>query len=88
MIAIRTGQSTQKETIKWFLFHSTVEHTTGIISINISLIPLLSKVFKMFQLHLFYYKHNEEEKKVESIFIMCINCDRSTGLLLKVKTVK
>ena len=42
----------------------------------------------MFQMRLFYYKHNEEEKQVEYIFIMCSNCDRSTGLPLKVKTVK
>ena len=42
----------------------------------------------MFQMRLFYYKHTEEEKKVDYIAIKCRNCDRSTGLLLKVKTIK
>ena len=65
-----------------------MEHTAGIIETYISLIPVSIKVFEMFQMRLFYYKHNKEEKKVESIFIKCINCDRSTGLLISVKTVK
>ena len=42
----------------------------------------------MFQMRLFQYKHDEEDKKVEYIFIKCSTCDRSTDLLLKVKTVK
>ena len=42
----------------------------------------------MFQMHLFQYKHNEDDKKVESIAIKCSNYDGSTGLILKVKTVK
>ena len=42
----------------------------------------------MFQMNLFQYKHNKEEKKVEYIFIKCSNWDRINGLLLKVKTVK
>ena len=55
---------------------------------DISLIPLLLKVFAMFQMGLFQYKHNEEEKKLDYIFINCSNCDRSNGLLLKVKQLK
>ena len=39
-------------------------------------------------MRLFYYKHNEEENFVESIYIKCRSCDRKTGLFLKVKTVK
>ena len=65
-----------------------MEHTADIIETDISLIPLLLKVFAMFQMHLFQYKHNEEDKKVESIAIKCSNYDGSTGLILKVKTVK
>ena len=42
----------------------------------------------MFQASLFWYKHIEGEKKVEYIFIKCSHCDRSTGLILEVKTVK
>ena len=42
----------------------------------------------MFQMHLFYYKHNEEDNVVEAIFIKCSNCDRSTGLFLKDKTAE
>ena len=42
----------------------------------------------MFQMRLFYYKQNEKEKNVSSVFIKCSNFDRSNGLLLKVKTVK
>ena len=41
----------------------------------------------MFQMHLFKYQHNEEETKLEYVFIKCSNCDRITCLFLKVKTV-
>ena len=77
-----------KEKNQWFPFHSILKHTAGIIKTDKSLITLILKDFAMFQMSLFEYKHNEEEKKVESIFIKCSNCDRITGLLLKVKTVK
>ena len=33
----------------------------------------------MFQVRLFKYKHNEEDKKMESKFIKCSNCDRKSG---------
>ena len=42
----------------------------------------------MFQMLLFYYKHNEEDNVLKSIAIKCSNCDRSTGLFLKDKTVE
>ena len=35
---------------------------------------------------LFYYKYNEEDNVVETIYIKCSNCRRSTGLYLKDKT--
>ena len=65
-----------------------MEHTAGIIETDISLIPLLLKFFAIFQMRLFYSKRNEEEKKLESLFNKCSNNDRSTSLLLNVKTVK
>ena len=42
-----------KETIQWFPFHSIVEHTEAITKTDISIIPLLLKVFEMFQMRLF-----------------------------------
>ena len=65
-----------------------MDHTVGIIETDISIIPLILKVFAIFQIFLFVYKHNEEGKKAESTAIKCRNCDRGAGLLLKVKTVK
>ena len=65
-----------------------MEHAASIIETDISIIPFLSKVFAIFQMRLFNYKHNEEDKKVESIFSNCSNCDRSTGLPLKIERVK
>ena len=81
-------ENQHKRKIQWFPFHSIVENTAGIIETDKSLIPLLLKVFAIFQMPLFYYKHNEEENVVEAKAIKCINCDRSTGLFLKVKTFK
>ena len=77
-----------KETIQWFPFCSIAENTEGIIETYISLIPSLLKIFAMFQIRLFHFKHNDEENVVQTIAIKCINCDRITGLFLKVKTVK
>ena len=42
-----------KEKNQCFPFHFIVEHTAGIIEKDISLIPLLLKVFEMFQMRLF-----------------------------------
>ena len=69
-----------KETIQWFPFQSIVDHTEGIIETYISLIPSLLKGFAMYQMPLFYYKHNKEDNVVEAIAIKCSNCDISTGL--------
>ena len=65
-----------------------MDNTAYIIETYVVLITLLLKVFAMFQMRLFYYKHNEEDKKVNYIATKCINFDRSTGLLLKVKQSK
>ena len=42
-----------KETIQWFPFRSIVEHNAGIIETDISIIPLIIKVFAMFLMRLF-----------------------------------
>ena len=65
-----------------------MEHTASIIETDISSIPSLLKVFAMFQVCLFYDKHNEEDNVVEDIAIKCIHFHRITGLFLKDKTVK
>ena len=57
-----------------------MDHTAGSIETDISLITSLLKVFAMFQMRLFNYKHNEEENFAEATVIKCSNCDRSTGL--------
>ena len=41
----------------------------------------------MFNLRLFYYKHNEEGNVVDSIDIRCINCNKYTGLHIKNTTI-
>ena len=45
--------------------------TENILEPDKSLIPSLLKVFVMFQLRIFYDKHNEEENFVEAIAINC-----------------
>ena len=42
----------------------------------------------MFQLHIFYDKHNESENVVEAIAIKCINCNKDTSLYLKDTTIE
>ena len=82
-----TDQSASKKQFSGFLF------TPWWIIIQVSLKKNIAntfiiKVFAIFEMRLFLYKHNKEEKKVESKAIKFGNCDRSTGLLLNVKTVK
>ena len=60
-----------------------MDHTANILKPNQGLIPSLLKVFSMFQLRLFYDKHNEERYFVDEIAIRCINCNKETGLYLK-----
>ena len=60
-----------KEIIQWFPFHAIVEHNACIIVTDISLIPLLLKVFEMFQMRLFYYKIMKRRKKW-SLYLLCV----------------
>ena len=52
-------------------FLSIMYPTENILEPDKSLIPSLLKVFVMFQLRIFYDKHNEEENFVEDIAINC-----------------
>ena len=74
--------------IQWFPLLYIMGNAASIIGTDISLIPSLLKVFAMFQMCLFYYKHNEEWSVIEAIAINYSNCDIRTGLFLKVNTVK
>ena len=74
--------------IQLFHFLSIMEHTAGIIEAYISLMTSLLKVFVMFHMRLFYDKHNEEENVLDPIALKCSNCNRSTGLFLKDKTIQ
>ena len=76
-----------KDTIQWFTFITIIEHTANILDPNKWLIPSLLKVFSMFQLSLFYDKHNQEENVVDAIAIRCINCNKYTGLMIKNTTI-
>ena len=42
----------------------------------------------MFQMHLFFHEHNEEEHVVNAIAIQCINCHRKNGLHIMVYFIK
>ena len=77
-----------KETIQWFPFLSIMDHTSHILEPNISLIPLLLKVFEMFQLLIFYDKKYGKENIFEAIDIKFINCNKETGLYLKDITIE
>ena len=50
-----------KETIRWFPFISTMENNENILEPNKALIPLLLKVFAMFQLRIFYDKNTRKK---------------------------
>ena len=47
-----------KDTMQWFTFLTIMEHTANILNPNKGLINSLLKVFDMFQLRLFYDKHD------------------------------
>ena len=60
-----------------------MEHTAHILKPNKGLIPSLLEVFAIFQLSLFYDRHNEEGTVVGAIAIRCVDCNKETGLYLK-----
>ena len=77
-----------KDTINWFTFLTIIENNANIRKPNKGLTPSLLKVFAMFQLRLFYDKHNEEENVVEAIAIRCRHCNKDTGLFIKIQQFK
>ena len=42
----------------------------------------------MFQLHIFYYKHNEEGNIVVDVAINCSYCNKETGINFKNTTIE
>ena len=48
--------TTIKDTIQWFTFLTIMEHTANILNPNKGIIPSLSKVSKIFGLHLIDYR--------------------------------
>ena len=60
-----------------------MDHTANILEPNESLIPSLLNLFSMFQLRIFYYKHNKEENALGDIASKCRNCNKENGLYLK-----
>ena len=52
-----------------------MEHTANIINPNKGIIPLLLKIFSMFELRLIY-----DRDKLEAIAIRCINSKKGIGL--------
>ena len=81
-------QTSIKDKIQWHPFLTIIEHTANILEPNKGLISSLLNVFAMFQLHLFYDKHNEEDNLVDAIAIICINCNKDTGLHIKTQQLK
>ena len=77
-----------KEMIQWLPFITFIEHTENILKPNKGLIPSLLKEFSMFQLSLFYDKHNVEWKVVDAIAIRCNNCNKETGLHIMDTTIE
>ena len=74
--------------IQWFPFLAIVEHTAHTLKPNKGLIPSLLKVFAIFQLNLFYDRHNEEGNVVGARDIRCTDCNKETGLYLKDTTIE
>ena len=77
-----------KYRIQWFPFLTVIEHTSNILEPNKWLIPSLLNSFSMFQLRIFYDKHNEEENIVDSIVIKCSHYNKGTGLHIKNTTIE
>ena len=73
--------NTIKDTIQWYPFLTIMEHTANILKPKQGLLNSLLKVFAMFELRLI-----NARDKLEAIDIMCINCKKATGLLLRTST--
>ena len=62
-----------------------MDHTADKINTQITLLPLLFKLFKILNICLWYDNVNLEENVVDNIGIKCSNCGKTTGLYKKIK---
>ena len=62
-----------------------MDNTTDKIENQIIILPFLFKVFAMFKMRLCYDNKNIEEHVVDNIGIRCSNCDKTTGLSVKIQ---
>ena len=72
-----------KEVINWFPFINIMDYTADNIENEITLLPLLLKMFSMFQIRFWYDKEHDDQNNVENIAIIFINCGKETGLSMK-----
>ena len=65
------------EEIQWFPFLTIMEHTTDNIENYITLLPLLLKLFTIFNMRMWYDNENLEENVLDNIGIRCSNSERN-----------
>ena len=76
------------ECIHRFTFLNTTEHNADNIETKTQLLPLLLKVFTIFNMCLCYDNEFFKENMVNNIGIRCSNCGRTTGLYMKYTNYK
>ena len=65
-----------------------MEHTADKIETQITMLPLLLKVFEMFKMRLWCDNDNIEENVANNIGIRCSNCGKTNGFSVKIPVVK
>ena len=65
-----------------------IEHTEDNMKNQITLLPLLLKMFAMLKMRLWYNNEYIEENVVGNIGIRCRNCGKTTGLSVKNKILQ
>ena len=65
------------EEIQWFPFLTIMEHTADNIENYITLLPLLLKLFTIFNMRMWYDNENLEENVLDNISIRCSNSERN-----------
>ena len=65
------------EEIQWFPFLTIMEHTADNIENYITLLPLLLKLFTIFNMRMWYDNENLEENVLDNIGIRCSNSERN-----------
>ena len=64
-----------KSIIRWFRFHTIMEHTENRMQYDTHLISSLLNIFSMFQIRLSY-----GDDDLDVLSLKCINCKKETGL--------